>query len=463
MKTDVKHLLPALIASFAMILPGCVEAQTFRVLHSFTALNNATNSDGASPNTGLISAGGTLYGTAPYGGITGNGTVFKIQPDGTGFTVLESFSTGSNGISPYAELVSASGTLYGTADGGGNLDNGTVFALSPDGTGFTNLHIFNSTSDGAYPSGLFLSSNTLYGTSSSGGSWGAGTVFKFNTDGTGFTNLHNFTFGDGAFPYDGLILSGDTLYGTTSAGGGNGSGGTVFKIKTDGSGFAVLKTFSDGGNAQAKLVLSGDTLYGAAADGGSLGLGTIFKINTDGTGFTNLYNFSALISNTNADGAAPYPFGGLVLSGGTLFGTASVGGGSGKGTVFAVNTDGTGFTNLHSFTGSSDGANPDAGLILLGNTLYGTTSVGWSSGSGTIFSLSFAPQLTITPSGTNVILAWPTNYVGFDYTGYTLQSTTNLVSPAFWTNVSPGQVVVDGQNTVTSSIFGTQQYFRLKQ
>ena len=77
---------------------------------------------------------------------------------------------------------------------------------------------------------------------------------------------------------------------------------------------------------------------------------------------------------SNSDGANPYA--GLILSGNTLYGTANGGGSSGNGTVFAVNTNGTGFTNLHSFTAylvnNSDGAYPEAGLILSGNTLYGT-------------------------------------------------------------------------------------------
>src|SRR6266576_2443791 len=163
--------------------------------------------------------------------------------------------------------------------------------------------------------------------------------------------------------------------------------------------------------------------------------------------FTTLHSF-----NGGSDGANPYA--GLILSGNTLYGTAGRGGSSGRGTIFAVNTNGTGFTSLHSFTGSSDGANPQAGLVLSDNTLYGTTQ-------GTVFSLSFAPQLTITPSGTNVILSWPTNVAGFDYTGYTLQSTTNLVSPAVWSTNSPAPVVIAGQNTVTNPITGAQQFYRL--
>ncbi len=152
----------------------------------------------------------------------------------------------------------------------------------------------------------------------------------------------------------------------------------------------------------------------------------------------------------------------LILSGNTLYGTAFDGGIHGKGTVFAVNADGTGFTNLHSFTGGKDGANPQGQLVLSGNTLYGTARYGGAYSDGTVFSLSFPPQLTIIPSETNVILSWPTNYAGFDYTGYTLKSTTNLVSLVWATN-SPAPVVVNGQNVVTNSITGSQQFFRLSQ
>ena len=127
---------------------------------------------------------------------------------------------------------------------------------------------------------------------------------------------------------------------------------------------------------QGGLILAGNILYGTAANGGSSGNGTVFAVNTNGTGFTNLHSFSAAVANglgiyTNSDGGSPLA--GLILSGNTLYGTAYQGGPyANYGTVFAVNTDRTGFTNLHSFAGSpSDGSEPYAGLILSGNTLYG--------------------------------------------------------------------------------------------
>jgi uncharacterized repeat protein (TIGR03803 family) len=100
-------------------------------------------------------------------------------------------------------------------------------------------------------------------------------------------------------------------------------------------------------------------------------------------------------------------------------------------------------------------------LILSGNTLYGTASRGGSSGAGTVFSLSFRPQLTITPSGPFLMLSWPANVAGFDYTGYRLQSAASLDPPAVWSTNFPTPVIIAGRNTVNNPIAGTQRYFRL--
>jgi hypothetical protein len=83
-----------------------------------------------------------------------------------------------------------------------------------------------------------------------------------------------------------------------------------------------------------------------------------------------------------------------------------------------------------------------------------------------VFSVSFAPQLTITSSGlppSGIILSWPTFVAGFDCTGYRLQSTTNPVSSAVWSTNSPAPVVIAGRSTVTNPIAGPRQFYRLVQ
>ncbi len=450
----------SLSALLFLTLPAAsVTAQTLTTLHSFTG-----SSDGAFPYAGLILSGNTLYGTAAGGGSSNKGTVFRVNTDGSAFTNLHSFVCSSDGCTPHAGLILTNNTLYGTTFLGGEPGYGALFAINTDGSDFTNLYNFSSTdgSDGASPeSGLILSGDILYGTAGVGGDSANGTVFAVSTDGTGFTNLHSFTVisgpspstnSDGANPYDRLILSGNTVYGTTFLGGSSGRG-TVFKVNTDATGFTNLHSFTggtDGAFPYAGLILSANTLYGATSYGGSsTNAGTVFAINTDGTGFTVLHTFAY------GDGSNPYAS--LILSGNTLYGTTFTGGSLGYGTVFAVNTDGSGFTSLHSFINDSDGASPQAGLILSGTTLYGTTQFGGGSGNGTVFSLSLPPpQLTIIRSAANVVLSWPTNFHGL-----TLQSTTNLLSTN-WLSVPDTPAIAGNQFCVTNNPAGSALFYRLR-
>jgi uncharacterized repeat protein (TIGR03803 family) len=462
MKTTIqkRFLLSTLIAGLGWLLVDPAMAQTFRILHPFS-----TGSDGGKPQAGLLLSGNTLYGTAYGGGFTSYGTVFKVNSDGSGYRTLYYFTNGNDGALPQAGLVLSGDTLYGTTSEGVNSNYyGTVFKLNTNGTGFKNIYSFTGGTDGSSPrADLILSGNILYGTTEHAGSMNLGTVFRVNTDGTDFTNLCSFASYDpahgshGGIPVAGLVLSGNTLYGTAYAGGST-SFGTVFRVNTDGTGFTNLYYFTngiDGAYPEAPLILSGDTLYGTAATGGSAGdgaafsgYGTIFKVSTGGLGFKTIYSFT-----NGSDGA--YPQAGLILSGNTLYGTADTGGSSGAGTVFKVNTDGSGFLNLYSFTNGADGANPLAGLVLSSNTLYGTASAG-GAGYGTVFSLSLgsastpARQLTILRAGTNMILSWTS-------TGFILQSTTNLDPPVVWTPIA------SGKNSATNPITGTRKFYRLSE
>lgn len=412
-------LLSFLAGWLGLLMSGEVRAQTLTTLHDFSM------GDGVTPASVILS-GNTLYATGG-GGISNNGTLFKVKSDGTGLTVLHTFTafsgplyTNSDGAVPYGTLIISGNTLYGTASQGGASGFGTVFRLNTDGTGFTNLHDFTAdynypditNTDGVSPKGgLILSGNTLYGTTSGGGSFGGGTVFAVNTDGTGFTNLHSFTEasaspyinGDGAYPQCALVLVGSTLYGAAVSGGALGSG-TLFAMNMDSTGFTNLHSFRGfDGSEPISLSTSDGILYGTTYVGGSFGNGTVFTINTDGTGFASLYSFSSLDPNysTNSDGISTS---GVVASGNVLYGAALSGGGHGRGAIFKVTTDGAGFTNLHNFSAgsgsypnltNSDGVYP-YGVLVSGNTLYGTTSTGGSHGSGTIFSLDLPPPSSFT-------------------------------------------------------------------
>jgi len=132
-----------------------------------------------------------------------------------------------------------------------------------------------------------------------------------------------------------------------------------------------------GASPQADLAASGSMVYGTTYSGGSSNAGTIFSVNAIGNSFSNIYNFTG-----GSDGRGPQA--GVVVSGNTLYGTTELGG-SGNGTVFGVNTNGGGFTNIYTFIGGNDGADPEAGLVLKSNTLFGTAYFGGRFGDGSVF------------------------------------------------------------------------------
>ncbi len=298
------------------------------------------------------------------------------------FQVVHSLN-GSDGYYPVAALTQVGSTLLGTTDSGGSAGGGTAFSINASGSGFKVVHPFPGVEGNGPLAELTLGGSTLYGTTAYGGV-GHGTIFSMNTDGSGYRVVHTFTGAadDGADPYAGLTLVGSTLYGT-SLFGGAANDGAVFSMNIDGSGFQILHSFTgapDGNQAMAGLKLIGSTLYGTTLYGGSFDYGTVYSINTDGSEYQILHSF------TNADGKEPDAR--LTLSGSTLYGTTIFGGSTGNGTVFAINTDGSGFHVLHDFLGNKDGAIPCAGVTLVGSTLFGTTQNGGQANDGTVFSIN---------------------------------------------------------------------------
>ena len=273
------------------------------VLHLFTG-----TPDGQAAQAGLIMDGaGNLYGTTPHGGNSGGGTVFKLAPNGSGGyteSIVYSFDQSPGGGEPVGGLImDGSGNFYGTTFYGGSAGYGTVFELTPDGSGgYTEsvLYSFTGFSDGAYPTSTLVmdGAGNLYGTTSfydsanspSPGS-SLGTVFRLTPNGSGGYNkstLYTFTGGsNGRDPYGSLIMdSSGNLYGTTVSGGdGNGNGdGTVFKLAPNGSGGyteSIVYSFvggTDGDSPYDGLLMdSAGNLYGTGF-GGIDGYGVVFEI-----------------------------------------------------------------------------------------------------------------------------------------------------------------------------------------
>lgn len=388
----------------ALFVPLGAHARGFRVLYAF-----AGDRDGAVPSGDLIAdKASNLYGTTALGGAHGNGTVFRLAPDGTEAVLYSFRAENRDGARPYGRLLmDSSGNLYGTTfyGSGNSCGCGAVFKLATDGIESI-LYSFTGGADGFGPAaGLIADQNgNLYGTTSEGGDLdgdsfcspnGCGTVFELSPDGTKtlLYEFHGPDIGpaDGSTPYGGVIADGSgNLYGTTFAGGTD-LGGIVFKIAPDGT-ETVLHSFdSEGDGLRPYAGLVADTsghVYGTTTVGGAKhDFGTVFMLAADGTE-TVLYSFLG----GKTDGA--YPYGGLIMDGnGNLYGTTYGGGhpacqsGYGCGTVFKLAADGTEQV-LHFFKDNGDGSGPSTGLLAdkKGN-LYGTTSSGGSHGYGTIFEI----------------------------------------------------------------------------
>jgi uncharacterized repeat protein (TIGR03803 family) len=394
----ISTVLVAFALACAVHCPAA-EASTEKVLYSF----GTSNTDGEHPYAGLIDVEGTLYGTTYNGGTYSIGTVFSLNRETDAEKVLHSFGTSStsntDGEYP-AGLIDVKGTLYGTTYYGGTYRDGTVFSLNPETDVETVLHSFGTSNrDGEYPyAGLIDVKGTLYGTTKRGGTYADGTVFSLNPETDAEKVLHSFgpSSAGGEHPYAGLVDVEGTLYGTTFYGGTYGDG-TVFSVNAKTHAETVLYSFgtsnTDGEYPLAGLIDIEGTLYGTTYYGGTHGEGTVFALDSKTGAETVLYSFCSQKNCT--DGA--YPQAGLIDVEGTLYGTTYYGGtygegATGEGTVFSLNPETNAEKVLHSFGASNpvhrDGEYPHAGLIDVEGTLYGTTFYGGTYGCGTVFSIT---------------------------------------------------------------------------
>lgn len=329
--------------------------------------------------------------------------------DTPSFTVLHHFDVYTEGGNPSVPeaLTLSEDTLYGvTFSGGLGIDGaggeGTLFSVKTNGDSFAVVHAFPSLTehrnvDGAAPvCTLKFVGGKLYGTATKGGTLANGVLYSVNPDGTDFAPLFNFSgspwdsSGARYSPFGGLVLEGEVLYGVTAFGGNpwgyDGSvNGRIYAASLAGS-VTVLYAFPevlwDGGHyytpygPSGGVVLVDGKLYGMTWGGGYENYGTIFSVNSDGSGYTTLHYF------TNIDGATPR--GSLVLSGGAFYGVTQYGGNNDQGVIFTIKPDGSDFAVLHRF---EESGGSQATLLASGDMLYGSTPIGGSRGDGTVFSI----------------------------------------------------------------------------
>jgi uncharacterized repeat protein (TIGR03803 family) len=191
----------------------------------FTLLHEFDGADGLGVTGGLLLNGNTLYGMTFTGDPNTDGTIFSVGTDGSGFATIHNFSSDTDGSNPCGTLTLYNGRLYGTALYGGTNGDGTIFSVNPGGTGFEVIHNFNDP-EGSQPyEGVTIVDGILYGVTASGGSINGGVLYSLKPDGAEYTVLHDVTNVDQGFWSDAkLVYSDGYLYGTSSHGGVGGRG-----------------------------------------------------------------------------------------------------------------------------------------------------------------------------------------------------------------------------------------------
>jgi uncharacterized repeat protein (TIGR03803 family) len=365
-------------------------------LYSFALTNGGI--DGGQPETGLtLGADGNFYGTTAVGGVNGNGTIFRITPQGQ-LTTLHHFSAGNEESNPTRLVQGSDGNLYGTTTSSYSDSPGTAFRISPTGI-FTRLHHFSvgvfggNGPDGGFPGPLMQAKDgNFYGIATSGGAHGAGTFFRLTPNGD-LTVIYDFASGQNLGARSGLVeVAPGEFYGSSAGWGGIGK---IFRVTAAGV-YTTLHSFTGGSSdvlESESLILGDDgNLYGACPTGGSssppaYNAGIVFRITPAGV-FSVIHEFTGSL-----DGKRPRCA--LIRTASQTFrGITTEAGPYGKGTVFEIAGDGTS-TTIAGFSSGSDGATPIGAMVEAENgDLYGSTGNGGLFGSGTIFRISTNGELT---------------------------------------------------------------------
>jgi uncharacterized repeat protein (TIGR03803 family) len=350
------------------------------------AFNGATTGSNISGSLAYDSGANIIYGLCSNGGQNGLGTAFKYVINSEIFSVIHEFTGAEDGSFPQGGLaLGDNGILYGTAQFGGSLNQGTIFSINPIENNFQVIYeLNNSSSDGRYPMGRLIQaeSGLLLGTCSEGGASGTGTIFSCSTSGV-YTRLHSLSASaNGGFPKSGLTDGDDGFYyGVTEFGAANGFG-SLYRIGETG-GFVKLRDMeytTDGSNPLGSLLLMEDgDLVGSTSSGGANNFGTVFTYNSD-SGLIKIHDFSLPLEGSGPNGS--------IISGSDFFGVTASGGLFNTGVFYTNGLNGV-RTKIYDFNGTADGQNPNGEIIEVEDGIfYGTLRFGGPNSAGTVYSLT---------------------------------------------------------------------------
>jgi uncharacterized repeat protein (TIGR03803 family) len=282
----------------------------------------------------------------------------------------------------WSDTLKAQDRLWGMTSGGGTNGQGTIFSMNPDGTGLNVNYSFGTVGTGIQPNGsLILNNNLLYGvTKYGGGANNQGVIFSFDTTTGQYTELYDFDGTNGGNPYEGLSVGpdGNVLYGVTFSGGAN-YDGVIFSFDPSTATYQKLydMTAATGYNSYGPLTLYHDKFYGLTHYGGTNGAGTFFSFDPETNTYTNIYSYTSYSwDNYQSPGR-------MVVYNDVLYGVCT-GGNSGYGQLFSYDDGGGGYKVLNDFTSGS--LFEPSGIVLDNDMIYGVTYEDQNYYSGGVFS-----------------------------------------------------------------------------
>jgi uncharacterized repeat protein (TIGR03803 family) len=303
------------------------------------------------------------YGTSWFGGTLNAGTIYRVKPDGTNFSVVGNFEV-ANGLQPsQAPAISPDGTtLYGTTSQGGDAGSGVVYQADTTTGAITVLDSFTGPNGSTPQAPPIIVGDNLFGVAGQGGKHSRGVVWTMPRSGGEITVLHSFTGGkkDVATPFGALLLNphDGMLYGMAFAQAANGFGG-IFKVNPVTHSYKLVASFTEatGGVPQTGALVVGPdkALYGNGWALGKNGVGTVFRF------VPKTNKIRAVFDYTPTSGTQPYS--GVVFSpsGKWMYSLTWKGGKYEGGTLLAIKADGSGYRILKQFgpkTGLNNGAAP---------------------------------------------------------------------------------------------------------
>jgi uncharacterized repeat protein (TIGR03803 family) len=354
-----------------------------------TILQCSSSLKGSKPIGNLVSDGIRLYGLASSGGQYGFGLLYKMNGDGSGYSVIMNFSEEVGTLYDQSQLQISGSILFWASASGGKNKLGAIYSIQTNGTGFRTIFDFQLDSGGC-PTGKLLASDSIfYGVGSCGNMDNRGIVYKIDKNGSNFKILRRFG-ANNLLPTGSLIQDSSWLYGIIYGENEIANLGGIYRIKTDGSNYTLLHDFKteSGAIPCEPLMFVGTDIYGVTFIGGQQGQGVIFKMHKDGTGYS-------VINNLDQIGCSS-PNGGLTFYKNKLYGTAARGGANGLGGIFMLDTSGTHFVKLVDFDSELTGSDPKLPLTIQKNILYGINYSGGKDLLGTIFSFT-TPGFTKQP------------------------------------------------------------------